>query len=76
MIIKTTNDINIEVYFDPSDREEGYLDDIAFVLTEEGPKDARLFPSGETRFLLTSKEAERLANALTQAAEASRKKPR
>ena len=76
MIIPTSNEITIEVYFDPMDREEGSPDDIAFALTETGSEDTRIFPSGETRFLLTPEEAEQLANALTQAALASRNTPR
>ena len=76
MIIPTTNEITIQVYFDSQDREEGWPDDIAFVLTETGRKDTRIFPSDETRFLLTPDEAEQLAHALIQAAAASRNTPR
>ena len=76
MIIPTSNEITIEVYFDPTDREEGWPDDIAFALKETGREDTRLFPADETRFLLTPEEAEQLANALTQAAALSRNTPR
>ncbi len=76
MKIPTSNEITIEVYFDSQDREEGWPDDIAFVLTETGRKDTHIFPSAETRFLLTPEEAEQLASALTQASAASRNTPR
>lgn len=39
MIIQVDENISIEVYFDPADREEGYQDDIRFCLIESGPKE-------------------------------------
>ena len=42
MRIQVDENISIEVYFDPADREEGYQDDIRFRLIESGPKERRI----------------------------------
>ena len=76
MIIQVTENISIEVYFDPADREEGYQDDIRFRLIESGPKERRIFKADRTGFLLTAKQAEKLAFALQEAATASKDLPR
>ena len=68
MIIQVDENISIEVYFDPADREEGYQDDIRFRLIELGPKERRIFKADMTGFLLTAKQAEQLASALQEAA--------
>jgi hypothetical protein len=76
MIIQVDENISIEVYFDPADREEGYQDDIRLYLIEAGPKDKRIFKSDRTGFLLTAKQAKQLAAALQEAATASNNLPR
>ncbi len=76
MIIRVDEQISIEVYFDPADREEGYEDEICFRIHESGPKDLRMFAADETSFLLTIEQAERLASALHEAAMKSRRTPR
>jgi hypothetical protein len=76
MVIQIDDNLSIEVYFDPRDREEGYRDDIRFRLIESGPKDARLFKADWTGFLVTAKQAEELALALQQAATDSNNLPR
>lgn len=76
MIIQVDENISIEVYFDPTDREEGYQDDIRFRLIESGPKERRIFKADKTGFLLTAKQAEQLASALQEAATAIKKLPR
>jgi hypothetical protein len=55
MIIQVTENISIEIYFDPADREEGYQDDIRFRLIESGPKERRILKADRTGFLLTAK---------------------
>jgi hypothetical protein len=76
MIIQVNEIISIEVYFDPTDREEDYQDDIRFRLIESGPKERRIFKADRTGFLLTVKQAEKLAFALQEAATASKNLPR
>jgi hypothetical protein len=76
MIIQVDENISIEVYFDPADREEGFQDDIRFRLIESGPKERRIFKSDMTGFLLTAKQAEQVASALQEAAAASKNLPR
>jgi hypothetical protein len=76
MIIQVNENISIEVYFDPTDREEGYQDDIRFRLIESGPKERRIFKADRTGFLLTAKQAEKLAFALQEAATTSKNLPR
>src|SRR5919108_6325891 len=68
MIIQVDENISIEVYFDPTDREEGYQDDIRFRLTESGPKERRIFKADRTGFLLTAKQAEQLVSRVTSSA--------
>jgi hypothetical protein len=76
MIIPVYENISVEVYFDPADREEGYEDDIRFRLIESGPKERRIFKADATSFLLTTNQAEQLASALQEAANASKSLPR
>lgn len=76
MRIQVDENISIEVYFDPADREEGYQDDIRFRLIESGPKERRIFKYDETGFLLTVNQAEQLISALQEAASASKSLPR
>jgi hypothetical protein len=76
MIIPVYENISVEVYFDPADREEGYEDDIRFRLIESSPKERRIFKADATGFLLTTNQAEQLASALQEAANASKSLPR
>ena len=76
MIIQVDENIAIEVYFDPLDREESFDDEIRFRIYESGREDVRIFAADETSFLLTIDQAERLASALQQAAAASKNLPR
>ena len=76
MIIQVDDSLVIEVFFTITDRKIGYDDDIRFTLLQSGSKETWLFPSDETSFLLTAKQAEKLASALQQAAEESRRTPR
>ena len=76
MKIDIDQNLTIEVYFDILDREEGFEDDIRFALRQTGPKEYRLFPADEIGFLLTPEQADQLATALTEAAQASRSVPR
>lgn len=76
MIMQLDENISIEVYFDPADREEGWDDDIRFCIHESGPGDVRIFVASETSFLLTCEQAERLASPLQGAATESRRIPR
>jgi hypothetical protein len=75
MIVKIDDNISIEVYFDIADREEGYEDDIYFVLHETGPENLRIFKADSTSILLTPNQAEQLAAGLQEAAQASRETP-
>jgi len=72
MIIQVDENISIEVYFHPANREQGSDDDIRFCIYESGPDNLRIFAADETSFLLTSEQAESLASALQQAAAESR----
>jgi len=76
MIIQVDDTLAIEVSFTVSDREIGYDDDIRFALCQSGSKETWLFPSNEMSFLLTADQAEKLASALQQATEESRRTPR
>jgi hypothetical protein len=76
MIIQVDENIAVEVYFDPADREEGFEDEIRFCIHESAPENLRLFAADETSFLLTIDQAERLASALQQAAADARSLPR
>jgi hypothetical protein len=76
MIVQAGENISIEVYFDPADREQGWDDEIRFRIHESGPKDMRLFEADETSFLLTIEQAEQLAAALQKAAAEARSLPR
>jgi len=76
MIIQVDENISLEVYFDPADREQGSEDDIRLRIYESGPKEFRIFAADETSFLLTCEQAERLAAALQEAAANSRSLPR
>lgn len=73
--IPITEQVTFAVWFDPADREEGFDDDIRFTIHDSGPREARLFAANETSILLTVAQAERLAAALLQAAQASREMP-
>jgi hypothetical protein len=76
MIVQIDEQISLEVYFDPADREQGFDDEIRFRIYESGPKDMRLFEADETSFLLTIEQAEKLAVALQKAAAEARGLPR
>jgi hypothetical protein len=76
MIIQIDDTLVIEVFFSVNNREIGYDDDICFALCQSGSKEKWLFPSNETSFLLTADQAEKLASALQQATEESRRTPR
>ncbi|HSR29618.1 MAG TPA: hypothetical protein VLY63_03565 [Anaerolineae bacterium] len=43
MIIQVDENISVEVYFDPADREQGFEDDIRFRIYESGPENLRIF---------------------------------
>jgi hypothetical protein len=72
MIVQIDEQISLEVYFDPADREQGFDDEIRFRIYESGPRDVRLFEAEETSFLLTIEQAEELAAALQKAAAEAR----
>jgi len=76
MRVQVDDNLAIEVCFDITDREDGYEDDIRFSINETGPKEFRMFRADTTSFLLTAEQAEQLAQALMQAAQASRRIPR
>ncbi len=76
MIIQVDENISLEVYFDPADREEGFDDEIRFRILETGPEEVRIFAADETSFLLTRKQAEQLALALQNAIADSKRTPR
>jgi hypothetical protein len=76
MIIQVNENISLEVYFDPADREQGFDDEIRFRIYESGPEDFRIFAADETSFLLTCEQAEQLAAALQKAAADSKSLPR
>ena len=76
MELQIDDTLSIEVYFDPINREDGFMDDIRIWLSDAGPADARLFPSDAIGLLLTADQAEQIAAALAQAAQASRATPR
>jgi hypothetical protein len=76
MIIQVDENISLEVYFDPADREEGSDDEIRFCIYESGPDNVRIFAANETSFLLTCEQAEQLAAALQKAAAGSKSLPR
>ena len=72
MIIETDNYLGFEVTFSLNNREEGFNDDIRFAMRESGPPTARILRCDQCSLLLTPNQAERLAEALLQAAEESR----
>ena len=76
MIVQVGENLSVEVCFDPSDREQGFDDEIRFRIHESGSKDMRLFEADETSFLLTIEQAEDLAVALRKAAAEARSLPR
>jgi hypothetical protein len=76
MIVQVVEQVSLEVYFDPADREQGFDDEIRFRIYQSGPKDMRLFEADETSFLLTIEQAEQLAAALQKAAAEARSLPR
>ncbi len=76
MIIQVDENISLEVYFDPVDREQGFEDEIRFRICESGPANSRIFAANETSFLLTCEQAERLASALQMAVSDSKGTPR
>ena len=71
MKIETNNNVVFEVNFNRLDREEGYDDDIRFKLTETR-KNKVFLKADHISFLLTPDQADKLAKALTTAAEESR----
>jgi len=72
MLVKIDENIAIEVGFSAFDREDGFDDDIRFCINECGPRDRRISAADETSVLLTPEQAEQLAVALKEAADASR----
>ena len=76
MIVQVGENLSVEVYFAPADREQGWDDEIRFRIHESGPNDMRLFEADETSFLLTVEQAEELAVALQKAAAEARRLPR
>jgi hypothetical protein len=76
MIIQVDENISLEVYFDPVDREQGFEDEIRFRIYESGPANSRIFAANETSFLLTCEQAERLTSALHKAVSDSKGTPR
>jgi len=76
MVIQVDENISLEVYFDPADREQGSEDDIQFRIYESGTEDLRIFTADETSLLLTCEQAEQLAAALQKAAADSKNLPR
>lgn len=76
MIVSIDEQITIEVTFSSIDREDGFDDDIRFCIHEHGPQNMKVFRADDTSLLLTPTQAEQLASALMQAAEASRQTPR
>ena len=74
MVIQIDEQIRFEVKFDLLDREEGYDDDIRFIISETIPGPERVFAADETSLLLTPDQAELLARARLVAA--SRRIPR
>ncbi|MFC1878579.1 hypothetical protein ACFLZW_01575 [Chloroflexota bacterium] len=76
MIIQINNQISMEIYYDPIDREEGYDDDIRFVIHEGAHSSGvKMLAADEIGVLLTPTQAEQMAAALWQAAERSRSLP-
>jgi hypothetical protein len=76
MIIRVDDSLAIEVQFSEEDREDGYDDDIRFAFHQSGPQELWLLPADVTSILLTPEQAEQMAAALQQAADASRRTPR
>jgi hypothetical protein len=76
MIVQVDEQISLEVYFDPADRDQGFDDEIRFRIHQSGPEHLRLFEASETSFLLTIEQAEALAAALQTAAAAAKSLPR
>lgn len=74
--VETSNNIIIEVGFDPGDREDGFVDDIYVSLSETGPKNTRVFCADKTRFLISREEALQIAEGLNMAVSESRRTPR
>ena len=71
------NNVRIGVEFSEVNREEGFDDDIRISLSEPGPKEPRrLFTGDRVSFLMTPAQAEKLGQALLDAAEESRNTPR
>lgn len=58
--------MQLDVNFEPPD--ENFADNVHLSLSENGPKELRLFVADEIGFTLTSAEARILANALLEAA--------
>ena len=71
-----SENISLDVYFDPADREQGFDAEIRFSIHESGPKDMHLFEADETSLLLTIGQAEQLAVVLQKAAAEARSLPR
>jgi len=72
MIAETDSHLAFEVTFSVCDREEGFNDDIRFAMRESGPPTARILRGDQCSLLLTPSQAERLAEALLEAAQESR----
>ena len=72
MIVPTSNDFTFEVTFSIADREPGFEDDIRVAMWESGSPTTHMLKGGRCSVLLTIGEAERLAEALLQAASVSR----
>jgi len=72
MIIETQNNFIFEVAFSILDREPGFDDDVRVAMRETGPKAMRILRSDQCSVLLTADQAERLGQALLEAAKQSR----
>ena len=76
MIIKLDDHISFEIHFDPLDRKEGYDDDIRFAIDETlVVPNVRMLAANEISIFLTPDQAEKMAQALWQAAQDSRGTP-
>ena len=70
------NNVRIGIEFSELNREKGFDDDIRISLSEPGRKEQRrLFRGDEVSFLVTPAQAEKIGQALLDAAEESRNTP-
>lgn len=73
--IRVDDGFEFRVSFSPLDREAGYEDDIRFEMVERQPEQLRMLSASAVSILLTAEQAEKLADALRAAADASRATP-